>query len=98
MIKLTAEEVRIIRRNGNGYFNPRDMEAWLNANLRTNNFQTLLRFTAASAYLEAARAEIRARSEERREHRAKNNFTERSIYEERSGKADRAAEKGAWPA
>lgn len=85
---LTAEEVRIIRRNNDKYFNPRDMEAWLNIDLRTNDFMRLMHFTAASAYLEAVRAEIKARNEEGRSRNAANNFTERNIYEERSWKTN----------
>lgn len=61
-MELKKEEIRLIREWRNPYFTPEDIEKWLNIDLQaTNSFTDYMHFTAAQAYLEAVRAELRRR-------------------------------------
>ena len=61
-MQLTEEERQIITEYAHPYFTPQDVEEWLNIDLQhTNQMQDYMRFTGASAYLEAVRAALRSR-------------------------------------
>ena len=64
-MKLSNDEKNLIREYGSKYFNADDLEAWLNIDLRkTNQMRDYMRYTAASAYLDAVRAELDRRERE----------------------------------
>ena len=64
-MKLSNDEKNLIREYGSKYFNAEDLEEWLNIDLRkTNQMRDYMRYTAASAYLDAVRAELARREKE----------------------------------
>ena len=86
-MKLTEEEKQLIRTIGHPYYTERHIQAWLNIDLRaTSQMKDFMRFTAASAYLDAVRGMLKEK--ERRNH-AKNNNAERALHAIRPEEPDR---------
>lgn len=81
-MKLTKEEKEIIRKIGHPYYTERHIQAWLDVDLqKTNQMKDFMRFTAASAYLDAVRGMLR--EQERRNH-AKDNDAQGELHACRS--------------
>lgn len=89
-MKLTKEEKEIIREIGHPYYTERHIQAWIDVDLqKTNQIKDFMRFTAASAYLDAVRGVLKAM--ERRGY-AKNNNAERALHAVRPEEPDRPQE------
>lgn len=81
-MKLTKREKEIIRKIGHPYYTERHIQAWLDVDLqKTNQMKDFMRFTAASAYLDAVRGMLR--EQERRSH-AKDNDAQGELHACRS--------------
>ena len=91
-MKLTKEEKEIIRKIGHPYYTERHIQAWLDVDLKkTTQIKDFMRFTAASAYLDAVRGMLKERE---RRNNAKDNNAERALYEVRPEKPDSSQEAG----